>query len=226
MTGVLDRRVVARSAAVHAALIAIVAVSGMVRSCFYRPRRFESITVYTVPDVALVAPEPAPAAPTPPAPPPPKLSDDIPETPPKPKVQVSRVKVTRPAPAPPRPPPTAEELRRMLAAGKPLAPATPGDVRGVTPPDWYLALVRKALYDAWDQPGGLRPDAGLRVIAQIRIARDGTVLRAEAIRLSGHSILDASVERALRAVRKLPPLPDSFPGPHRDLQIAFELTQE
>ncbi len=226
MTGALDRRVVARSAAVHAALIAAVAISGMVRSCVYRPRRFEPLIVYNVPDVGIVAPAPAPAAPTPPAPTPPNVRDDIPESPPKPKVQVSRVKVTRPAPTPPKPPPTAEELKRLLAAGRPLAPAAPGDVRGAAPPDWYLALVRKALYDAWDQPGGLRPDAGLRVIAQIRIARDGTVLRAETIRLSGHSVLDASVERALRAVTKLPPLPDSFPGPHRDLQIAFELSQE
>jgi len=224
----MDRRVVARSAAVHVAVIAVVAISGWVRMWFYRPRRFESITVYTVPDVALVTPQPAPTTPTPPAPtpPPPKASEDIPETP-KPRVQVSRVKVTRPAPPPPKPAPTAEELKRLLGGERPLKPtAVVGDTRGVSPPDWYLALVRKALYDAWEQPGGIRPDAGLRVIAQIRVARDGTVMKADALRLSGHAVMDASVERALRTVRKLPPLPDSFPGPYRDLQIAFELTGE
>ncbi|MCX7817766.1 MAG: TonB C-terminal domain-containing protein [Kiritimatiellae bacterium] len=220
-----DWRVVARSAAVHAALILMVAVSGMVRSCFYRPRRFDSITVYNVPDVALVTPAPPAASPTPSAPPP-KVSEDIPEAAPRPKVQVSRVKITRPAPTSPRLAPTAEELKRLLAPSRPLAPSSAGDARSASPPDWYLALVRKVFYDAWDQPGGLRPGPGLRVIAQIRVARDGSILRAEPVRLSGHATLDASVERALRAVTKLPPLPEAFPGAHRDLQIAFELGQE
>lgn len=227
MIATIDWRIAARSAAIHAALIVVVAISGLLRSCWYRPRRFEAITIYNVPDVELVSSQPTSVPPAPIPPPPQKVSDDIPEPPPKPKIQVSKVKVTRPEPTPSKPPPTAEELKRLLTAGRPLAPTTArGSERGTTPPDWYLALVRKALYDAWDQPGGVRPDAGLRVIAQIRIARDGTVLRAEAIRLSGHSILDASVERALRAVTKLPPLPDSFLGAHRDLQIAFELTHE
>jgi len=223
---VAERRTIARSAAAHLALIAALYAASTVRGCFAKPRRFEAITVFTVPDISaprveISAPQPPPPVPQPPP------TRDIPEPapkPPKPQVEVSRVKVTRPPPAPPPKPLTAEEVRRLLTAGRPLPTPSARIANPGAAPDLYLALVRKAMYDAWEQPGTLRPAPGMSVLAQIRVARDGSVLRAEVVRPSGHPVMDASVEKALRDVRRLPPLPDSHTGSHRDIQISFELT--
>lgn len=227
MISTLERRLVARSAVAHALLILGFYLGSVMPGCRYRPRPIEPIMVFTFPDAPAPRdsePSSAPPAPTPPEAP----KTDIPEPapkPPKPKVEVSKVKVTRPPPPPPPRPLSAEELRKLLAGGKPLpaADSRPGPANASV--DLYLALVRKAMYDAWEQPGGLRSAMGRQVIASVRIARDGTVTRAEIIRPTGISILDESVEKALRAVNRLPPLPESYRGPHRDIQIAFELSE-
>ncbi len=242
-TATADRTMLG-SAATHAAILGTIIASSLLRGCLLSQRPRELVTFIDLqepsPQIADLQmpplpepPKPEPPKPEEPKPPEPEPPKDIPEPPkdpPKPKppkVEVSKVKVRRPAPTPPTPkakPPTAEELRRMLASGRPLGP--PGPVGPVSdfPFDWYFALVRKAMYDAWEQPGGLSASSGLKVIVEVRVARDGTVLKRDVIRTSGHALMDESVNRALQAVRQLPALPAEYRGNTRDIQIAFELT--
>ncbi len=237
MTRAGDIEIVLRTTAIHALVILAFVVGSWIQTVFIRPRRPQSIMVFTMPDLPPRAPETAMLEPkvTPPEPkaPPPERTATIPEPTerPKPKVQVSRVKVTRTNVPPVQPAPklSADEIRRILAAGMPTASRTARDTSAAVPggtSDWYLAVVHKLLYDAWDQPTGAGLSAGTTVFVSLRVARDGTVVRSEIIRRSGHSILDQSVQQALDRVRKLPPLPDSWVGQYRDIQIAFELTRE
>ncbi len=242
------------SAAVHAAVIVTVLSASFLRGCLipHKPREIVTFIAMQEPSPTIAdlqmpptppdpqppepaPPEPKPPEPKPPEPKPPDPPKDIPEPPkdppkPKPKVEVSKVKVPRPniQPAPPKSKPlTAEQLRKLLASGKPVGPIGPvGPVGPVSdfPFDWYFALVRKAMYDAWEQPGGLSASAGLKVIVEVRVARDGSILKRDVIRTSGHPLMDASVIRALQTVPRLQPLPDAYRGGTRDIQIAFELT--
>jgi len=204
---------------------------------FMRVRRPQPIMVFTVPDLPTRVPEitvPDPKV----TPPEPKVAPQeqktlVPEptAKPKPKVEVSRVKVIRTnAPSvQPSPKLSAEEIRRLLAAGLPTASRTARETSAAVPggtSDWYLAVVHKLLYDAWDQPTGAGLSPGTTVFVSLRVARDGTVVRSEIIRRSGHLVLDQSIQQALDRVRKLPPLPDSWVGQYRDIQVAFELTRE
>ena len=242
-TATADRTMLG-SAATHAAILVAIIASSMLRGCLLANKPRELVTFIAMQDPAPPMadlqmpplpepPKPEPPKPEDPKPPEPEPPKDIPEPPkdpPKPKppkVVVSTNRIVRPKPQPPKPqakPPTAEELRRMLASGKPLGP--PGPVGPVSdfPFDWYFALVRKAMYDVWEPPGGLSASSGLKVIVEVRVARDGTVLKRDVIRTSGHALMDESVNRALQAVRQLPALPAEYRGGTRDIQIAFELT--
>lgn len=234
MTSAAEARIFRISVGVHLALILILCAGAMVRGCRSSPRR-ETTMFVSIQDLS-VTPEVVDATPEPVAPIPPPPKPDIPEPPktpvkPKPKpVQVSTVRVTRTqAPAPkPRPspkPPTEEELRAALSKGPPLGPVGPSAETSGFPFGWYFSLVRQAMYEAWDQPGGLAASSGLRVIAELRVSRDGTILRREIIRPSGHALMDESVRKAIHSVSKLPALPDGYSGTTRDIQIAFELTE-
>jgi protein TonB len=236
-------RTILGSAAAHAAILVAVLSSSLLRGCLFpsKPRELVTYIALQDPSPSIVdlqmPPLPEPPKPEPPKPPeakppepePPKDIPEPPKDPPKPKppkVEVSKVKVRRPDTPPPAQktkPPSAEDLRKMLTSGRPVGPTGPvGPVSDM--PDWYFALVRKAMYDAWEQPGGLSASAGLKVIVEVRVARDGTVLKRDVIRTSGHPLMDESVSRALQAVRQLPALPETFRGTTRDIQIAFELT--
>ncbi|OQW96898.1 MAG: hypothetical protein BWK77_03280 [Verrucomicrobia bacterium A1] len=239
MNAVAANRTLWGSASVHGAILVAVLSASLIRGCIVNHTPREIVTFIamqeaapTIADLQMpplpepAKPEPEPAKPEP-VPEPPK---DIPEptkTPPKPvkpKIEISKVKIKRPAPPKPVKPLTAEELRRILASGKPIGPVGPSGPVGDFPFDWYLALIRKAMYDAWEQPGGLAASAGLKVVVEIRIARDGAILKRDVLRTSGHPLMDESVSKALQGVRQVPPLPDAYRGATRDLQIAFELT--
>lgn len=237
-TATADRTLLG-SAATHATILVAIVSASLLRGCLlpHKPRELVTFIALQEPAPQIadlqMPPLPEPPKPEDPKPPEPEPPRDIPEPPkdpPKPKppkVVVSTNRIVRPKPQPPKPqakPPTAEELRRMLASGKPLGP--PGPVGPVSdfPFDWYFALVRKAMYDAWEQPGGLSASAGLKVIVEVRVARDGTVLKRDVIRPSGHPLMDESVNRAVQAVSRLPALPAEYRGGTRDIQIAFELT--
>ena len=228
------------SAAVHATIVVAVLSASFLRGCLF-PHPPREIVMFVAmqepsPTIADLAMPPVPDPPKPPDPAPPDPPKDIPDPPkdpppkPKPKIQISTNRIARPKPPAPKPqakPLTAEQLKQMLAGGKPVGPVGPVGPSGPVsdfPFDWYFALVRKAMYDAWEQPGGLSASAGLKVIVEVSVARDGTILKRDVIRTSGHPLMDESVSRALQAVPRLPPLPDAYRGKTRDIQIAFELT--
>ncbi len=224
----------------HVAAVAGLAALSLGRSCARPPKPREIVTYIDV-AASVAAQSRAPVVPDLRAPPePPPLRPPRPQPQPTPREIPSRPAETRPRPDPqprpqPRPTPsrppalrtptrpalTHDQIREHLASGLPArVPAAQDDF----PFGWYFALVRKALYDAWTQPGGLSASSGLSVQVRIRVERDGTVSRREILRPSGHAGMDESVRRAMDAVRKLPPLPDGYRGAFRDITIEFELT--
>ncbi len=230
------------SATAHGGLLAVLVLTSLFQGCLTRPRPREIIAYIDLqagpPASSVDVPDALPDPPKPeavePAPEPPKdIPDDIAKAKPKPKpepkkIEVSKTRVRRDqvTPQPQKSklkPPTAEEIRRMLASG---APFSGGSARG--DPDlaaWYYALVRQAMYDAWVQPGGLSASAGLSVDVEIRVMRDGSITRRQITRRSGHGLMDDSVQRAIDQVSRLRPLPDQFSGPYRDITVTFELAQ-
>jgi colicin import membrane protein len=83
----------------------------------------------------------------------------------------------------------------------------------------YKDAVASYYYRAWSTP----EDASrqLSADAKVVVARDGSVISAELIRSSGDQTLDKSVERALRAVTRLPPFPASTQDQQRTFVIRF-----
>ncbi len=180
-------------------------------------------------------PDPPSPDPVPPQPPPPDPPKTIPEpTPPKPeppkpkperpKVEVSQTRVRRDPPRDSKPPPrmTEQQIRDMLKQGMP-AQATGTPAADDLPPSYY-AQIRVAMYEAWQQPGGLSARSGLSVLVSVRVQRDGSVTRKEILRRSGNALMDQSVQRALDATSRLPALPSSFRGAYRDITVEFELS--
>jgi TonB family protein len=158
----------------------------------------------------------------------PDVKKDIPEPAkpkPKPKIEKSTKLVKRPdAPKPKTPPLSAEEIRKLLAAGARISDQTsvPSDE---FPFAWYYALVRQTMYEAWEQPSDLAGKAGLMTEVTVRVLRDGTVTQRSMTRGSGNSIMDDSVMKAVNRVTTLRALPPQFSGPYKDILIEFELAR-
>jgi TonB family protein len=241
-------RTVMKTAAWHGAMLLALVVMTLLQSCISRPK---VRPVFTFVDVTAGAPAPAgaPPAPAPPPeqvrPPQPARQDDIPDvtqprTPRRVVVNTNLVRRTEVAQQPPRPTPPrpvrADEILNAIGNSGRLSSAGPvGGPFGSGPPgsgsgggsgiyDPYLAAVKQAMYDAWVQPGGLSASAGLVVMVDIRVLRDGTLTRKTIAQRSGNPTMDESVQRALDTVVKLRPLPADFRGSQRDIRIAFELT--
>lgn len=224
------------SAAVHAAVVCALLIWS-VASCVMRrkPREittFVDLQMELPPMVAAVNPTPPPPPPPEPAPIPmpepekPKPAQPKPAPKPeKPKVEVSRKIVRRNAPtnAPPRI--NQDQIRQMLAkalpdSGRAGAPASEDLAFG-----WYLALVRNALYEAWNQPSALAGRQGLTTQVALRVRRDGTVAGRTMTRSAGNPLMDQSVMQAVESVASLPALPPGFGGDYKDITVDFELAE-
>ncbi len=111
-----------------------------------------------------------------------------------------------------------EEIRKLLAEGAKIGDKTsiPDDsTRG-------LMMVHKAFHDAWLQPAAA--DAGTTpATAEIQLAPDGSVMAARITGSSGNAVMDASVEKALAAVRKISGLSPDFIAAHRIITISFRV---
>jgi periplasmic protein TonB len=221
-------RTLRNCAVAHGSVVMALAITALLQGCL-RSRRPRELVTYLemgapAPAAELIAP-PEPPKPDPPPPEPPKPPEDIPENirprPPKVQVQTNRV-VRRETPAPPAPPrpPTAAEIRRALGGGPTLSGGSPGGT--VVVPAWYLSQVRARMYEAWLQPGGLSA-SGLTAEAEIRVERDGRVTRRRLTQPSGNAVMDASVQRALDEVDRLPALPAEFREKYVDIPIVFQL---
>jgi TolA protein len=86
----------------------------------------------------------------------------------------------------------------------------------------YNEVVKSIYYRAWITQDTLA-DRVVNPVARIVVARDGTIVSAELTNPSGDPALDRSVERALRAVPRLPPFPAGAREEERAFRIRFSL---
>jgi TonB family protein len=86
---------------------------------------------------------------------------------------------------------------------------------------YYLNVILTRISDNW-----LNPYAGeakvLTATVVFVIERDGTVKEVKVEKKSGDAAYDASCERALLVLDRLPPLPPEFTGPRLKLHLEFE----
>jgi TonB family protein len=86
---------------------------------------------------------------------------------------------------------------------------------------YYLNVILTRISDNW-----LNPYAGeakvLTATVMFIIERDGTVRDVKVEKKSGDASYDASCERALLVLDRLPPLPPEFTGPRLKLHLEFE----
>jgi TonB family protein len=86
----------------------------------------------------------------------------------------------------------------------------------------YETVIYNYYFHAWITPDSIADKLAAAEV-KIVVARDGTIISAEIINKSGEPALDKSVERALRAVPKLPPFPASAHDEQRIFKIRFNL---
>jgi TonB family protein len=86
----------------------------------------------------------------------------------------------------------------------------------------YNTVIFNAYYHAWITPDSTA-DRLAAVEVKIVVARDGSIISADVTNPSGDSALNRSVEKALRAVRKLPPFPSGATDDQRSFLIRFNL---
>lgn len=86
----------------------------------------------------------------------------------------------------------------------------------------YETVIYNAYYHAWTTPDSVANRQAATDV-KIVVARDGTIISAEIANHSGERALDRSVERALRAVEKLPPFPAGAHDEQRTFLIRFNL---
>jgi len=143
----------------------------------------------------------------------------------------ARIEQNNPAPPPvaTRPAISQEELERLMGVGLPstggsgtsIGPVNAGNVSfGGVSSELY-----KRLFSAWDQPMHLSGRSGLEVTVSVVVLKNGNIGSSRITRSSGNAELDASVQKALSAVRFAKPLPDSYSGVSRAFQYIFELSQ-
>ena len=109
-----------------------------------------------------------------------------------------------------------EEIAKRLAAG-----AIEGD-RNTMPNDEErcLAILHRALYDAWIQPGREEAgDAGTGI--EIRLTADGSVAGRKIVNASGNDIMDSSAMQAANAVKRIPGLSTGFLERHKFIIVVF-----
>jgi TonB family protein len=86
----------------------------------------------------------------------------------------------------------------------------------------YASLVQAAYEDAWQIIQDLTDDDEIAVV-RVTITRDGRVVGARITERSKSASMNRSVQRALDAVKKLPPFPEFIKEPERSFTIEFNL---
>lgn len=234
----------------HAVVLFLLLVIPWVKGLF-RPKPKEIITFVdlaapmpepVVPEPVIAPPEPvkktiAPPPTNPPPkkveskPPPKKEEPKKPEPPPEPEKpkwkpapvvrQNNRVaNPAAPAAKPVQPQIDVNKIRTTLAGA--VGSTGSGSSSGGTfsPFAGYYSTVQQRLYAAWQQPAGT--PIGTTATAVIRVERDGTLSYRSVSRRSGNATFDASVQKALDAVSRLPAPPADLPD--RNITIEFVLS--
>jgi TonB family protein len=88
----------------------------------------------------------------------------------------------------------------------------------------YNSMIKSVFHSRWSQPKNINSRV-LVTRTQITIAPDGRIVSARIVTPSGVRELDASVDRSLRAVSRLRPLPKGIapPGKNYTVVIRYEL---
>ena len=121
--------------------------------------------------------------------------------------------------------PSSEELKKMLSANFPDLPEPRRQTAfSRSLPDWYYALVRQRLYEAWVEPPASEVPPGTTVRAVLIIRRDGTVTSSRIEQASGITLMDESVQQALMRIRHLEPLPPAYAGKDATISVDFVLS--
>lgn len=144
----------------------------------------------------------------------------------------------KPIPLQPKPTPapkyTQNDIKKLLgeavkdvgSGAAPLGHYGAGSGGGVYDPlGWYYAMVRAAMYEAWQQPSALGGQKGLVTSALIKVKRDGLIVTRELVRSSGNQLMDRSVLDAMESVKQLQALPPGFGGDYKEITIDFALTE-
>jgi colicin import membrane protein/protein TonB len=161
-----------------------------------------------------------------------------PEPAPSPSAVPPQASAPGPKPAPPRPsPPAAREtrpdafasalsrIRREQALSAPTGGDPSGDLLGDAsegePGDRYLALVQRALHDAYRVPATISGSelVRLRATVVLYIEPDGGVSRWSFESRSGNAAYDDALERTIRQAR-LPPPPADLRERYRSQGLA------
>ena len=218
-------------AAAHVAVLVGVCVFDWIRGLI--PDAPQEITTYVelqtippVPDLQQKAsPPPRDPAPSPPSEvttpiePPKKTRDRKP-------INVSKRRIQREGVTPPQPVPRQQMLRKEIAKKLYSAElASPPNRQDDFPFDWYFALVRRAMYEVWDQPSAASARLGVITKVSIRVHRDGTISFPKIIQSSGDMEMDDSVLRAVHSVHRLKELPRQYKGDYKDITVDFILTR-
>ena len=80
--------------------------------------------------------------------------------------------------------------------------------------------IKRRIWDNWNNPGGLRNEAGLKVLVRVDVGPDGALLNPRVAHASGNAIYDNSVLRAVSKTATVEPPPSGCPE-CRELEISF-----
>ena len=89
----------------------------------------------------------------------------------------------------------------------------------------FYQAVQSIYSREWMVPDGVT-DKETTTVAEVTIARDGTVVQARIVRFSGNAAVDDSVQMTLDRVRRLVPLPASAEEDQRTVTINFNAKPE
>ena len=112
----------------------------------------------------------------------------------------------------------AGDLQRGFASGTKVEVGGPGGEAYAN----YGAYVQTAFEDAWKIIQDLSDDDAVATI-RVRVARDGRVLDARFVSRASSVAMNKSVQRAMDAVKQLPPFPEFIRDQERSFTIEFNL---
>ena len=152
-----------------------------------------------------------------PPPPPPKI--EPPKVEPPKVVAAPKVEAPKAAPPPSQPvvaPPPTELPSFDFAGGK--AVETSSD-----PVQLYKSALEYAFHSQWNRPNNIADDAFVAEV-QVSVGRDGEISNAQWEKGSGNSVWDASVRKAVAAVKSMSrPPPTNFPS---EVTVRFDVAEQ
>ncbi len=248
MSGSFYRRTSIISTVVHGLIILVLVLSALVQGCRYRRKKLERMEFTVAVNTAEEAEEPAPPEPDEPEPPKPRDPEPPPPLPPEPD-RIPDKKPPEKKPPEKKPPEKKPPVKKPIQKGTrvvrgPKAPPVRQTLSDEEIKKWLgkrvqigdkdvlpdseqalnFALVRDALYGAWDQP--VRSAAGSRPAeAEFSLDSSGRLSAARIIQSSGSPVFDASVIEAIRRVGRIDGLSARFLRSFPRLSVEFKLSE-